>query len=223
MANPSALARDLRAGVADLSAQAADELSPLWTAADSPEVLREALFEVAPAVVEAHTAAAAVLAAAWYDEQRAAVGATGWFAAEPADLGDAGARSLVGWAMSAASGPVPDLRRSRVLLEGGIQSRIANASRQTVMAAATQDRAARGWQRVGDGSSCAFCQMLIGRGAVYGAQATATFGAHDHCGCAAIPAWSGEPVPVKPYTPTARHVSDADRARVREWINGSDI
>ena len=42
--------------------------------------------------------------------------------------------------------------------------------------------------------------------------------AHDHCHCSAVPAWSGEPRPVKPYTPSARKATDADRARVRDWI-----
>ena len=44
------------------------------------------------------------------------------------------------------------------------------------------DEDARGWARVSDGSPCAFCAMLVGRGAVY-SEATAGFRSHDGCGC----------------------------------------
>jgi hypothetical protein len=59
--------------------------------------------------------------------------------------------------------------------------------------------------------------MLIGRGAVY-SEATADFAAHDHCKCSAVPAFDGEPRPVKPFTPSLREATDADRARVREYL-----
>lgn len=39
-----------------------------------------------------------------------------------------------------------------------------------------------------------------------------------NCKCVAVPAFGGRPVPVKPYQVTDRAISDADRARVRDWI-----
>ncbi|MEO2133388.1 MULTISPECIES: hypothetical protein [unclassified Microbacterium] len=48
------------------------------------------------------------------------------------------------------------------------------------------------WARVSDGSPCAFCMMLVSRGAVYTAD-TARFRAHDGCGCSARPVQAGEP------------------------------
>ena len=39
----------------------------------------------------------------------------------------------------------------------------------------------------------------------------------SNCKCQAVPAFDGQPKPVKPYTPSVRH-SEADQARAREWI-----
>lgn len=40
----------------------------------------------------------------------------------------------------------------------------------------------------------------------------------SNCKCVAVPAWDGRPVPVQPYTPSKRTITDAERARVRQWI-----
>jgi hypothetical protein len=108
-----------------------------------------------------------------------------------------------------------------------MQRRIANFSRQTVMGSSVADPKARGWQRVGAGEcKTGFCDMLIGRGAVY-SEASADFAAHDHCKCSAAPAFDGEPRPVKPYTvsprrtidpETGKPVIDANFLRAKEWI-----
>jgi hypothetical protein len=59
--------------------------------------------------------------------------------------------------------------------------------------------------------------MLIARGAVY-TEVTADFASHDHCNCSAVPAFGGQPLAVKPYTPSSKNITDADRARVREYL-----
>lgn len=88
---------------------------------------------------------------------------------------------------------------------------------------ALADPQATGWRRVGDGDSCAFCRMLIGRGEVY-SEAGVTFASHDRCGCEAEPAYGdGERVSVKQYTASKRKQTDADRARVREWLREHDV
>lgn len=81
-----------------------------------------------------------------------------------------------------------------------------------------------GWRRIGraDGKEpCDFCAMLIGRGEVYssGVAEVVRFASHDGCKCQAEPAFDGgEPVDVRQYTASKRNITDADRARVREWL-----
>jgi hypothetical protein len=71
--------------------------------------------------------------------------------------------------------------------------------------------------------------MLIGRGAVY-SEAGADFASHDHCNCSAVPAFGGQPRPVKPYTvsprrtidpQTGKPVVDADFLRAKAWIKSN--
>jgi len=205
---------DLRDGVQGLVGYAERDLSALWREVRTAAEARVALHDILPALIDTYGAAAATLAANWFDDLREKVGVAGSFYAIPADIPDSGAHSLVGWATSEAS----DLNSLQALILGGMQRRIANFSRQTVMGSSIADPKAKGWQRVGVGEcKTGFCDMLIARGAVF-SEATADFAAHDHCKCSAVPAFGGEPRPVKPYTPTLRNVSDVDRARVREYL-----
>ena len=212
MATPQAL----KTAITDLAVLAGSDLDALWRQVQTPDEAREALQDVLPALVNTYGLAAATISADWYDDARDLVDAKGRFMAIPADLGDQGADILARWGIGPLFKPEADWRRARVQVEGGLQLRIANASRYTVAGSSIADPAADGWQRQGAGS-CAFCAMLIGRGAVY-TEAGADFAAHDHCRCSAVPAFKGEPRPVKPYTPSARKASDADRARVREYL-----
>jgi hypothetical protein len=153
----------------------------IWREVSTAALAQQALNDVLPNLVATYGAAAAALAADWYDEFRDAAGARRHFAAIPADISDAGTGALVGWATSAAT----DLTTLRTLIDGGLQRRIVNFSRLTVTGSSIADPSAVGWQRVGVGE-CDFCQMLLGRGAVY-SEATADFPAHDHCACDAEP------------------------------------
>lgn len=175
----------LRREVAALAATAGDDLDVLWRRAETPAQVEEALRDVLPALVSTYGLAAASVAADWYDELRDEVGAGGRFTALTSDPTDAGSQALIGWALDEAS----DLSAFQTLILGGTQRRIANASRLTVMSSSVADPAARGWRRVGDGHSCEFCSLLLGRGAVY-SEASADFPAHDHCGCGAEPEWT---------------------------------
>lgn len=192
--------------------EAETDLEVVWRNSQSAQEAAAALHDILPALIDAYGQAAATAAAEWYNDLRTSQGVGGRFEAMPEDIPDAGAHALVGWAQSEAT----DDKTFRTLVEGGMQRRIVNFSRGTVTTSAVRDRSARGWQRVGSGE-CDFCIMLISRGAVY-AEATADFGAHDHCKCSAVPAWEDREVPVKPYVPTNRNIGDADRARVRDWI-----
>jgi hypothetical protein len=208
---------ELREANASLSTIAAKQLAVVWLEAQAAEQVRDALLDVLPTVVFDYATAAAAFAADWYDNLRDALGVRRRFTAIPVDLsGPLGADELARWGVGPLFSPEPDPVAARTLIEGGLQRRIANASRDTIRESAIADPAADGWQRVGDGS-CGFCTMLIARGAVY-SDKTANFASHDHCNCAAVPAFGGQPRPAKPYTPSSRNISDADRARVREYL-----
>lgn len=208
------MATSLRAETDALVRLADRDLTRLWRLVANGASAEVALRDLLPAIVTEYGAAGGAMAAEWYDQQREKVGAKGRFAALPLDGDDRGIQSLIGWALKTAT----DDASLASLVAGGTQRRIADHVRYTVTRNSARDKAARGWQRVGVGScKDGFCDMLIARGAVY-SEATADFAAHDNCKCSATPAWGGEPLPVKPYTPTLRNVSDADRSRVREFI-----
>lgn len=209
MAHPSA---DLRRDIGDLTDHALRDLSIIWRDLDTPEKAKPALFDVLPALVDSYGAASGTLAAEWYDERRARISPRKKFTASPAVIRDTGTQALVGWALAQTADQVT----FQSLIEGGTQRRIGNFARQTVTDSSIADPAAQGWQRDGSGE-CDFCSFLIGRGAVY-SEASADFASHDHCQCFAVPAFDGAPRPVQAFTPSDRNISDADRARVREYI-----
>lgn len=66
-----------------------------------------------------------------------------------------------------------------------------------------------GWRRVGDGHQCAFCDMLIGRGAVYKSaeNAGSRQSFHDHCGCQTEPLYVGQDEPADVAAAFARYVA----------------
>ena len=175
----------LRRSVSVLSGELGTDLSVLWRRIERAADAGTALHDILPALIEQYGAAAATLAAGWYDDLRAKREIGGRFAATPAEIPDVGAHALVGWALDTAT----DYPNFQTLILGGAQRRIANFSRLTVMQSSIRDPKAAGWMRVGDGHSCEFCSMLLGRGAVY-TEASADFPAHDHCGCSAEPEWT---------------------------------
>lgn len=203
---------DLRDGVSGLVVHARRDLNHLWQQVSEAAAAEVALRDILPALIDTYGAAAATLAADWYDEARAKAGIAGRFTAIPADIRDTGAQALIGWALDEAQ----DYTTFRTLVEGGTERRIANFSRLTVTTSAVEDPKAVGWQRVGSGE-CTWCRMLISRGFVY-TESTANFAAHDHCRCSAVPAWGGRAHPVKPFTPSLRGTSKADQQRAKAWI-----
>jgi queuine/archaeosine tRNA-ribosyltransferase len=103
------------------------------------------------------------------------------FSAIPAEVKDVGAHALVGWAAATAT----DDAAFQSLLLGGVQRRIANFDRLTIMGSSIADPSARGWTRVGFGE-CDFCRLLLDRGAVY-SEDTVDFESHDNCRCSGVP------------------------------------
>lgn len=204
----------LRTETADLVRLAGRDLSALWRTVEHGAAAETALRDLLPAIITTYGQAGAALAAEWYDGLRARTGAKGRFTAVPVEASDRGTQSLIGWALNAATSDAS----LKILILGGVQRRVADHVRLTVMDSSVADPAARGWQRVGVGEcKNGFCDMLIARGAVY-TEATADFAAHDHCQCSAVPAFKGEPTPVRPFTPSSRSITDADRANLRDYL-----
>lgn len=180
MSTPAELRNDLTA----LNRVAATDLAAMWRQVTTAAQARQALNDILPALLRTYGDAAATLAADWYDEARVKAGIGGRFSAIPVDISDPGGAALAGWAAEAAA----DITTMQALVAGGFQRRVANFARGTVMGSSVADRRARGWRRTGLGG-CEFCQMLIGRGAVY-TEASADFESHDNCRCGAEPAWN---------------------------------
>jgi hypothetical protein len=206
----------LRSETASLVRLAERDLARLWRLVAQGASAEVALRDLLPAIVSEYGAAGAAMAAEWYDQQREKVDAKGRFVALPVAADDRGSQALIGWALAEAK----DDTSLATLIAGGVQRRIADHARYTVANNAVEDKAARGWQRVGAGE-CAFCRAMIAKGAVY-TESSVKFGSHDHCNCSVAPAWGGEPAPVDPYKPSLRFRSDEARAahnkRTREWI-----
>ena len=207
---------ELRNLLVQLSSNADRDLAALWAQLDR-ETVKDGLMDVMPALIGDYGDAAAVVTADWYDDYRGDRGVGGIYTAEPF-VPDLGPEALAGWGSALAQGNW-DTALSKI--SGGVASRLMTASRATITDNTFLDPDAAGWQRLARPDGCGFCQMLAGRAELYRSRGTADFASHDGCHCTAIPAFGGQPVPVKPYTPTSRNISDADRARTREWIKAN--
>lgn len=104
-------------------------------------------------------------------------------------------------ALRAGAPPAKALDRSVVTLSGAASKLALEGGRSVVDQTVRDDKDAIGWARVGDGDPCAWCAMLLSRGAIYRNAETAgraknrhfvgegNFKWHDHDGCVAVPVW----------------------------------
>jgi len=211
---------DLRRAITRLTSMAERDVRLLIGELSGFADLGVALNDVMPLLVDSYGDAAAAVAAEWYDELRAEQSPGGRFLARPAIPPPAGVPALVGWAQAEATSPDTMLQ----LALGGMQRRISDQSRATVIGSAWYDPKADGWMRVGAGDNCDFCDMLISRGAVYAAD-TVRFGAHDNCNCQAAPSF-GKPADIFDVDAYRRgrqrreddNLRAQDNARARAWI-----
>lgn len=214
------LAEAHRADLRELSRLAESDLAALWRQITNGAVARELLMDVLPELVAVYGSAAAALGADFYDELREIDEVPGSFRAIPAELPDRSRTdALARWGISPLFGAEPDFASALTLVGGGLQRIVADADRVTIARSSIADPAAEGWQRTGSGS-CAFCRMLISRGAVY-SEAGSDFASHDHCNCAAVPAFGGRERAVKPFSPSTRNTTEADRKRARDWLRAN--
>lgn len=181
-------ARAHRRDVAELARLAQGDLRVAFRSFDTANAARDGLRDLLPQLVAIYGDAAATLAADWYEDLRDKAEARRRFTPVLAALPNRGRTdALARWGVEPLYAAEPDFATTLVKIAGGLQRIIANADRQTVQASSIADREARGWARAGVGE-CEFCQMLIGRGAVY-TEASADFESHDRCGCIAVPAF----------------------------------
>lgn len=71
---------------------------------------------------------------------------------------------------------------------GSLIRNVLDGDRETVLDSIRTDKVAKGYARVTDSNPCDFCEMLAGRGAVFGEE-SADFEAHDKCACSAEPSF----------------------------------
>ena len=212
---------DLRQAITKLTGMAERDVRLLIGELSGFADMGVALNDVMPLLVDTYGDMAASVAAEWYDDLRAEQEPGGRYRARPAPIPKAtGVPELVAWAASEANSPETMLQ----LALGGMQRRISDQSRATVIGSAWYDPKADGWMRVGAGDNCDFCDTLISRGAVYSAE-TVRFGAHDHCNCQAAPSF-GQPSDIFDVDAYRRgkqrrendEIRAQDNARARAWI-----
>lgn len=180
----SATARRHRADLAELAGFAENDLSLVFQDVSSAALVKEALNDTLPRLVEVYGSAAASLGADWYDELREQAEVRGRFQAIVAELPDRGrTESLAGFAVSPLFGAKPDATTALSKAAGGLQKIIFNADRFTITGSSNQDRRC-GWMRQGNGE-CDWCQQYLD-GEVHYVEGY-DFDAHDRCQCVAVP------------------------------------
>lgn len=172
-----------------------------------PEVVRDALLEVVPVLVREYGDVAAVAAAEWYEETRAAQ-VPGRFVAVPAAAVDpAQVEATVRWAAGGLF--TEDAAGVLARLEGAMQRYITYSARETVRGSVAADPARPRFARVPSGpKTCAWCTMLASRGFVYRSEESAGdlgrgFGEdfHDDCDCQVVPEWDAAAHHIDGYDP----------------------
>lgn len=214
------LVEDHRRDLGYLIGLASSDLLAIWEQQfTNPVDTVTGLMDVLPELVDMYGAAATSLGGDWYEEVRAEAQVPGRFPAIPAPLPDKTSTDLLArWGSRLLfTKDVPDVPAAQKDVLGGLQRFIANADRETVMGSAVADPKAHGWKRATTGTGCSFCRMVAGRNIIF-SSAAGKFACHNHCMCIATPAWGGEAQKVDVYVPTTDHISDADRARVRQWL-----
>lgn len=128
--------------------------------------------------------------------------------------------SLVAYRRALGAGLTREAASQSALVQvsGSASRLVVDAARSTVADSTIENKGR--WQRVPSAGACSFCRMLAGRGAVY--RSGMNFASHDHCGCTLV-ATFGERLPAVDFTPSARAISDADRARVRDWLRANPM
>lgn len=186
------------------------------------ESRRLQLLDTAPGVTAYYSEGSAALAADFYDDARSAARATGSFAAQPVILDRAvKIRRGIAWASEPLS--INDEAAAIARLTEILTTELRRPYRDTVLTNRLRDPAAVGWRRLASPGACKFCRMLADRGTVY-RQSTATFAAHENCGCTAAPVFGKEDVGPEAdalqYAVSKRRPTAAAKRRLKEFLDG---
>lgn len=200
MATPEAteLTRRHRRQLAQLSDEVQTRLKALLRTVDLTDVSKwwTSVSPQAILLVQRGADAAAVLAAQYLQAHAAAEGVAGLTPTRVGADRDEIATSLevtgpVAFKTNVALGgpaEAPVMQRAyhtmRIKTLGAATRLVLNGSRKTTMATFSDSDQVKGWRRVSGGSPCAFCAMLISRGATY-SKSKRNFEAHDHDNCSA--------------------------------------
>lgn len=175
MAAPTPAERQrLLAGLSTLTKR---DLAAIWAKLNlaKPDRLAEPLAQVLAEIADKYGAAAASLAADWYDEARADAAVTGRFAAVLAAPPDTDrVTALARWGVGPLFGANPDGAAALSLIVGGLQRIVVDQARDTTFGSVAADPARPRWARHASANACAFCALMASRGAVYATERDAS-------------------------------------------------
>lgn len=199
-----------------------DELTAFFGALnlEQPEAVRDALLQYVPLLVERYGVTAGSIAADWYDDVRTGMNVRGQFRARVADrVSRERVEAMVRFSAKHLFTATPALTLAAIAAPA--TRYVLESSRLTVIGSTMRDPQARGWQRRTKGDACDFCKALAARGRVY-RKYTATFAAHNDCGCAAVPSWdrTAQEVPAEVYMASIEtsQMSPARKARHNDSV-----
>lgn len=191
---------EFRGAAAGLVRDAQADLMQLWRSlqGNDPSLIRDAMLEYLPVIVEEYGSAAAVLAAEWFESLPTA----GW-----ATLAPPVASSIVEGTLrrEAATLFTDDPAPFAQALAQDFTEWIQRPARHTLQRSAEHNR--MGWVRVPRGrKTCSFCLTLAGRSAgwLYTTEHRAKYRRsdgekyHPDCDCQVVPAHDGDDLPWNP-------------------------
>jgi len=204
VADQATLTEQHRQAQLTIRAQALRDFAAVWPIWTGDEESFRAFVTAVVVLVRAYRQISAAAAAAYFDEFRLAASVEG--SAVPAlaaaiDEAQVIASLFVtgrdGIRKALAAGKSASEARATVFVRtsGAVTRHVVNGGRQTLIDSVQNDPEALGWARITDGDPCYFCLTLASRGAVYKTEQTASFEAHDHCGCTVIPVYKGTEIP----------------------------
>lgn len=208
-------ANRFRQGALKISQLAKNDLATVAARLDlnRPELTRDILLEAVPEISTRYTGMGGALAVEQYALQRELAGVSGLYTPVSADLPTIDlVQDKVRWA--AGSLFVEDPAMPVGALNWTLQALIMGTIANTTLLNVEDDPQGVGWQRIARATGCDFCIMLTGRGGVYRTEKSASFAAHEHCSCTAVPSWdpTAPEVPARCYEASKRMESVRRRA-----------
>ena len=187
-----------------VSAEAERVLAEFFRSLDlsKPELVRDALLEVVPAITDQFGDLSATVAAEWFEQQRAKEIGGSFSATLGADDSLARVEGSVRWASGEMFRDNP--QGTLDLLTGAVQRHVTYAGRDTIARNVMLDPRRPRWAHVPSGNNpCAFCVVMASRGWVYKSAKKANLHSqfHDHCHCQVVASWDHINAHIEGYDP----------------------